>query len=185
MKIRVPAFVIATLERELKAARGREIGGVVAAERLGGDEFLIADLSVQRSGGTSLYFERDPAEHRAFLARFFQRTNYDYSRFNYLGEWHSHPNAVALPSRKDILSMQEIVSDPAVNAPFAGLLIARKRLLRDLELSATEFRSDGSASPATLLAADGGTEACGFREVRWPRRRWPSDPRLSPSDNTY
>ena len=182
MRIRVPPFVIEKLGRELKAARGREIGGVLAAEHLGGDEFLIADLSVQRSGGSSVYFERDPAEHRAFLADFFQRTGHDYGRFNYLGEWHSHPNVDALPSVKDMLSMQEIVNDPVVNTPFAALLIARKRRFRDLELSATEFRPDRSPSPATLLTADEGARATRFQEVRWRGRyRQPWSPFRTPT----
>jgi len=185
MRIRVPVFVIEKLGRELKAARGREIGGVLAAEHLGGDEFLIADLSVQRSGGTSVYFERDPAEHRAFLADFFQRTGHDYGRFNYLGEWHSHPNVEALPSVKDMLSMQEIVNDPAVNTPFAALLIARKRRFRDLELSATEFRPDRSPSPATLLAADDSAKASRFQEVRCRSRYRLTWPRFLRTDKTY
>ena len=46
MRIRVPAFVIEQLGRELKAARGREIGGVLVAERLGGDEFVIVFAGV-------------------------------------------------------------------------------------------------------------------------------------------
>ncbi|MBN5015448.1 JAB domain-containing protein similar to deubiquitination enzymes [Stenotrophomonas maltophilia] len=174
MRIRIPAFVIEKLERELKTARGREIGGVLVAERLGGDEFLIAGLSVQHSGGSSVFFERDPAEHQAFLADFFHRTDHDYARFNYLGEWHSHPNVDAVPSVKDVLSMQEIVMDPAVNTPFAVLLIARRRLFRGLDLSATEFRPDRLPSPVALLAGDGSTNNKGFNEVR-PRasRRLP------------
>jgi len=177
MKVRIPTFVVETLTRELKAARGREIGGVLVAERLGGDEFLIADLSVQRSGGSSVFFERDPAEHQAFLTDFFHRTGHDYARFNYFGEWHSHPNVDAVPSVKDVLSMQEIVMDPAVNTPFAVLLIARRRLFRGLDLSATEFRPDRVPSPAALLAGDGSANGRGFQEVRPRGRRrlpWPS-----------
>ena len=171
MRIRLPAFVVETLNRELKAASAREIGGVLVAERLGGDEFIIVDLSVQRSGGSSLYFERDPAEHRSFLASFFDRTGHDYARFNYIGEWHSHPNAEALPSSTDVLSMQEIVSDPAVNTPFAVLVIARKRFFRGLDLSATMFRPNQLPSSATLLASDGSSNVRGFREVKSRDRR--------------
>ena len=150
--------------------------------RWGGDEFLIADLSVQRSGGSSVFFERDPAEHQAFLADFFHRTDRDYARFNYFGEWHSHPNVDAVPSVKDVLSMQEIVMDPAVNTPFAVLLIARRRLFGGLDLSATEFRPDRLPSPAALLAGDGSANDRGFKEVRPRGRRqlpWP------PSASTF
>jgi [CysO sulfur-carrier protein]-S-L-cysteine hydrolase len=184
MKIRVPSFVLQTLNRELNAAKGREIGGILVAERLGGDEFLIADISVQRSGGSSVYFERDPAEHRTFLTRFFQRTGHHYTRFNYFGEWHSHPNFDAVPSLKDILSMQEIVNDPAANVPFAVLMIARKRRFRGLELSATEFRPSAPPSTATLLAADDSARASGFQEARQQRRRRLPWPRFSRTDNS-
>ncbi len=145
---------------ELRGAGRREIGGVLVGERLGGDLFRIADASVQRGGGTNMTFERDPAQHRLFLDNFFARTGHDYARFNYLGEWHSHPNAIALPSGTDVRSMMEIVCDPEVNAAFAALLIVRRRLFGKLHVSATEFRCGQAPSPAHLMAEP-------------PRRRMP------------
>ena len=136
------------LRSELTAARGREIGGVLVGERLGGDLFRIADLSVQRDGGSCVTFERDPVQHRAFLDDFFARTGYDFQRFNYFGEWHSHPNMPTVPSCKDVQSMYEIVCDDAVNTAFAILMIARRRLLGGVELSTTEFRCGCEPMPA-------------------------------------
>ncbi len=171
MRVRIPNSIVDRLMRELKAARRREIGGILVAERLAGDEFMIADISVQRRGGSTHYFERDPSEHRAFLESFFEKTGHDYTRFNYFGEWHSHPNVDALPSITDVKTMQEIVSDPAVNTSFAVLLIARKRLFHGLELSATEFRSDSPPAPAELLAGDGSAEPKDFFIVDCFKRR--------------
>ena len=136
----MPQRIVTILQCELKRALHQEIGGVLVGERIEGDLFRIADLSVQRDGGSSFAFSRDPNQHQSFLDDFFARTGYDYQRFNYLGEWHSHPNVPALPSRTDVESMQEIVCDEAVNAPFAVLMIARRRFLGGLEISATEFR---------------------------------------------
>lgn len=164
MRILISDHVIATLQSELKAARRREIGGVLVGERLDGDLFRIADLSVQRDGGSSITFERDPVQHRAFLDDFFARTGYDFQRFNYFGEWHSHPNVLAVPSCKDVQSMYDIVCDDAVNAAFAVLMIARRRLIGGLELSATEFRCGCEPMPAHLTP-ESSHKRKRFREV--------------------
>jgi len=150
MRVLVPAHVISLLQSELKRAKHREIGGVIVAERVDGDLFQIADLSVQRGGGSDFSFLRDPHQHRAFLNDFFARTNYDYTRFNYLGEWHSHPNVPAVPSVQDVRSMHSIVGDRAVNAPFALLMIVRRRLFGGLDMSATEFRFGEAPRPADV-----------------------------------
>jgi len=163
MRVRVPEHVISLLQGELKRAKRREIGGVIVAERLGGDLFQIADLSVQRGGGSGFAFMRDPDQHRAFLDDFFARTNYDYTRFNYLGEWHSHPNVPALPSPQDVRSMLNIVGDRAVNAPFALLMIARRRLFGGLDLSATEFRCGERPRPADVSLGLTGGRFCAPR----------------------
>lgn len=170
MRIVVPRLLTDKLSQELKSARRREIGGVLVAEHLGDDQFRLADLSVQRDGGASHHFIRDPAQHRAFLADFFDRSGHDYTRYNYLGEWHSHPNVTALPSATDINSMQEIVNDSAVGTPFAVLLIARRRAWWGLELSATVFHPSDRPRAATLLADQHERHLAEFREVM-PRAR--------------
>jgi hypothetical protein len=55
------------------------------------------------------------------LTSFFVRTNPDYRRFNYIGEWHSHPIFELEPSFKDDASMMEILLDPAVGARSAEI----------------------------------------------------------------
>jgi hypothetical protein len=59
------------------------------------------------------------------LTSFFIRTNRDYRRFNYIGEWHSHPIFELEPSFKDDASMMEILLDPAVGARFAVLVLVK------------------------------------------------------------
>jgi hypothetical protein len=51
--------------------------------------------------------------------------NHDYRRFNYVGEWHSHPSFEPEPSSRDDTSMREIVQDPKVGANFVALLIVK------------------------------------------------------------
>jgi proteasome lid subunit RPN8/RPN11 len=71
-------------------------------EHVRDDIFRVVDISVQRSGGSQSCFIRNPTDHQAQLQDFFARTSEDYSRFNYLGEWHSHPSFTAAPSITDI-----------------------------------------------------------------------------------
>jgi len=140
MKLLLPPKIVKRLRRELRGRR-QEIGGVLVGENVGSDTFRLVDISVQHSGGSVVHFVRDPEHHRQFLADFFIRTGNDFKRFNYIGEWHSHPAFEAVPSGEDIASMFEIVEDPAVGVNFAILIIARLERWKPLQISATLFRS--------------------------------------------
>ncbi|MHC4041324.1 Mov34/MPN/PAD-1 family protein [Bradyrhizobium xenonodulans] len=140
MELILPRKITDLLRRELRGRRN-EIGGVIVAEHVGGETFRIVELSVQRSGGTTMHFIRDPKQSKAFLSDFFARTGGNYRRFNYIGEWHSHPTFEPVPSRNDIQAMYQIVEDPEVGANFAVLIIVRLFFRRSLKMSATLFRA--------------------------------------------
>jgi proteasome lid subunit RPN8/RPN11 len=123
---------------------------VLVGEHVTNDLFRIVDISVQLSGGTAAHFIRDPEHHRAFLTDFFSRTRHDYKRFNYLGEWHSHPKFEPLPSGEDFVTMLDLVGDPEVGVNFAVLIIARLHRWGRLELSATLFRSGVMPEPISV-----------------------------------
>jgi integrative and conjugative element protein (TIGR02256 family) len=144
MKLLLPQQIIDRLKRQLRW-RVREIGGVLVGEHVDADVFRIVDISVQSRGGTVAHFVRDPEQHKVFLADFFARTGYDYERFNYIGEWHSHPTFQPLPSGSDISTMFDLVEDPDVGINFAILIIARLHFWQTLEMSATLFRAVGPA----------------------------------------
>lgn len=138
MKILLSPQIVQRLRRELRRAGRGEIGGLLMGEDLGGELFRVVDISVQRSGGTHSCFIRNPKDHQKYLDDFFARTGQDYSRFNYLGEWHSHPSFAAVPSEPDIETMQSIVVDPDVGVNFLVLLIV-KRSGKETEATATGF----------------------------------------------
>ena len=73
----------------------------------------------------------------------------DYTRFNYLGEWHSHPLFSVQPSSKDHATMRELATDRSVGANFLVLLVFRLQGQR-LEGSAHTYLPDGSAHPSNL-----------------------------------
>jgi Prokaryotic homologs of the JAB domain len=136
----------------LRRAGSREIGGVLMAEHTGVNEFTVREISVQRRG-TLASFVRHVAEAIVGLRRFFERTQRSYTRFNYLGEWHSHPLFSTQPSGQDDASMRAIVEDVSVGATFAVLLVLKLSAAQSLMGSAHTYLPDGSKHEA-ILALD-------------------------------
>lgn len=108
----------------LHGAGRQEIGGVLMAEHTGANQFEVLDLTIHGRGGIASFF-RKVEDAVAHLRSFFVRAKHDYVRFNYLGEWHSHPSFALEPSGKDDLSIREIVEDRGVGANFVVLLIVK------------------------------------------------------------
>jgi integrative and conjugative element protein (TIGR02256 family) len=123
----------------LVKAKRREIGGILMAEQINPGEFLIVDFSLDDITGSAAHFVRSPDYHRAALEDFFARTGNDYARYNYLGEWHSHPNHDPFPSTTDILSMYDLLNEEC-SISFAILLIVKRGWWRKFLCSATFFR---------------------------------------------
>jgi [CysO sulfur-carrier protein]-S-L-cysteine hydrolase len=141
MQLLLARPVIKRLRFELRRAGRQEIGGVMMGEHVRDEVFRVIDITVQRSGGSEACFVRNPNEHRAQLQEFFDRTGSDYSRFNYLGEWHSHPSFTTTPSVTDIITMQSIVEDPDVGVNFLTLLIPKLSNKMLIEVTAMAFRA--------------------------------------------
>ncbi|MGE6694713.1 Mov34/MPN/PAD-1 family protein [Sphingobium limneticum] len=154
MIIQLPPDFAERLAPELARAGRREIGGVLVGEHIAEETFRLADFSVQRSGGAVACFVRHPAKHRRFLARFFARTGTDFERFNYLGEWHSHPSFEACPSGTDLAQMQAIVEDGEQAPHFAILIIARLAFEGRIELSALAFTPFALPTPVDVHFVD-------------------------------
>ena len=154
MELLLPRQVVDLLKRELRGRRN-EIGGVLVGEHVEGETFRVVEASVQRTGGSAVHFVRDPEHSREFLEDFFARTGKDYRRFNYIGEWHSHPSFEPIPSTSDIRAMRDIVEDRDVGVNFAVLVVARLLLRSSLQLSATLFRV-GRPPELVNLVIEGG-----------------------------
>ncbi|WP_159091532.1 Mov34/MPN/PAD-1 family protein [Aminobacter sp. MSH1] len=156
MKLLLPDDIASRLNIALAKAKRQEIGGLVVGEHVMDETFRIVDISIQTSHGTRTHFERDPILHEKFLREFFRRTGENYERYNYLGEWHSHPSFDPLPSTDDVRTMRSIVSDPDVGVNFAVLLIVRRTSPKKLALSATAFSRSLPPEPV-IVVADVGT----------------------------
>lgn len=120
-------------------------------EHIDESEFRIVDLTIQGQSGSVAFFIRSVVDIVKPLKKFFKKTGYNYRKFNYLGEWHSHTSFPPLPSQKDIQSMQEIVNDPDTGANFVVLLIVRLKDAQEIEATATIFFQDGQFFQCKLI----------------------------------
>jgi [CysO sulfur-carrier protein]-S-L-cysteine hydrolase len=139
MQLLIPQTIEARLVDALANAGRREVGGILMGEHVGVDAFTVRDLTVQRKGGTFATFVRAVTYVLAPLRSFFDRTEHDYVKFNYLGEWHSHHSFVLSPSGRDDVTMRDMVTDSQLGAYFAVLMLVRLGAERRLESSVTVY----------------------------------------------
>lgn len=152
MRIEIAQNVRRRLHHALRSAGRREIGGILMGEQIEPGHFRIVDLSIDKETGGRAHFVRSPEAHVLALNAFFERTGNDYHRFNYLGEWHSHPKFPVTPSHQDVSSMIDLVhSERGID--FAVLLIVKLQWWRTLTCSCTLFRRSANPYPIELLKA--------------------------------
>lgn len=136
--ISLPSDQRARFRKSLRRAGGYEIGGILMGEQVAPDHFRIVDFSVDEATGTAAHFVRSPDYHAEALESFFRRTGSDFRRFNYLGEWHSHPSFPVRPSQEDMMSMQSLVNGER-DIDFSALVVVRLRCFFLLEAAAYMF----------------------------------------------
>jgi integrative and conjugative element protein (TIGR02256 family) len=124
LTIHLPPDALSTIKNACERAGTRETGGMLFGEHTGPDAFRVVEATVHAVGRFAS-FVRVITDGFARLDAFFRRTHHDYTRFNYLGEWHSHPSFAVYPSGTDHATMQGIVDDPRTRALFIVLMIVK------------------------------------------------------------
>lgn len=124
LTIHLPPDPLSTIRNACKQAGTRETGGMLFGEHTGPDTFRVVEATVHAVGRFAS-FVRVISDGFARLDAFFRKTRHDYTRFNYLGEWHSHPSFAIQPSGTDDATMQGIVDDPRTRALFVVLMIVK------------------------------------------------------------
>ncbi|GAA3075756.1 hypothetical protein GCM10010520_23570 [Rhizobium viscosum] len=145
----LPRAIVEKMGTVLARAGRREIGGVLMARQREPGAFEIVEFSVDELSGQRAHFVRDHAYHNKFLGAFFDKTGHDYQNFNYIGEWHSHPELPILPSVTDIESMEGLVNGER-DIPFAVLLVVRADSPNEFVAVAT-FHQRGTVPEPALL----------------------------------
>lgn len=125
MRLILPEHITCEITDELRKAGTREVGGILMGQHLFDGVFQVEEVTVQRTSGSFSRFVRLVQYILTPLNRFFARTDHNYVRYNYIGEWHSHPLFALRPSSRDVETMQALVEDPEVGANFAVLLIVK------------------------------------------------------------
>lgn len=133
----------------LRKAGRREIGGILMGEHAGPNIFIVREITVHRRGAFASFVRRIE-DAIGSLRAFFRETGHDYTRFNYIGEWHSHPSFAPYPSRTDDLSMLQIVQDETVGANFVVLLITKLGSEGELVCTAHTYLPDGIRMPSIV-----------------------------------
>jgi [CysO sulfur-carrier protein]-S-L-cysteine hydrolase len=143
MQLIIPPNISKKLSDALSKAKTQEIGGILMGEHLAEDRFKVSDITIQRRGGSFASFVRNVRDIVGPLRRFFGATSYNYTRYNYLGEWHSHPSFLLSPSDTDRSTMRDIIEDSQVGANFVVLLIVRLSRLNGIEGSVLVYTPGG------------------------------------------
>jgi proteasome lid subunit RPN8/RPN11 len=143
VELLLPHEVAERLIDALKKAGPKEIGGILMAEHIDEGVFRVRDLTIQRRGGSFATFIRAVQSVIGPLREFFRITNHNYSRFNYIGEWHSHPSFTPVPSPTDHGTMHSIIENPEVGAFFVVLVIVKFNSAQELEGSVTVYQPGG------------------------------------------
>ena len=150
IQVSLPAGIRDRMKKALRRAGSREIGGILMGEELGTGQFRVVDFSLDEISGEHAHFVRDAEHHRQALERFFDQTEHDYQRFNYLGEWHSHPGFPAAPSETDIWSMKELVEGER-GIEFSVLLIVKLTFFRRFVASMSLHCLNCQPEPINLI----------------------------------
>ncbi|ANT54477.1 Mov34/MPN/PAD-1 family protein [Mesorhizobium amorphae] len=125
MKVALAADQTERLLAALERAGVKEIGGQLFGEQLAPSDFRVTELTVQSRPGTFARFIVDLLQAAKDAIRFFDRTEHRYTRYNYIGEWHSHPSFAVQPSGTDAATMRQLVRDAQFAGTFAVLMIVR------------------------------------------------------------
>lgn len=146
----LPNNISGQIERALIKAGRREIGGLLMAEHLDTNEFVVRDLTINR-GGTFASFVRRIQDVWSKLNHFFDSTKHDYVRFNYIGEWHSHPSFEPTPSAIDHQSMCDIITDKTVGSNFVVLMVVKLSPQQTLVGTVHTYLPNGEVERSNLM----------------------------------
>ena len=149
----IPASISDTFVEKLRNSNNREIGGVLFAEQLAYGEFSLLETTFHTSDGNTFTFDRDIVKARKDIRRFHSYYNGKPQKFNYFGEWHSHPHSTSEPSEVDNSMMWEILSQTDESVNFLVLIIVKLIRQSSLDLNATAFLRSGHKLNCTTIIA--------------------------------
>ncbi len=143
MKLLIDKEILESWRMALIEAKQNEVGGILFGEHIDNEEFRLVEFTIQKKQGNKASFRRKANEARKSLKNLSKAYGNEHAQFNYLGEWHSHPNSLAIPSEMDIETMQSILNDESSVANFLVLMVLKVNHENFIEMSASTFLASG------------------------------------------
>lgn len=141
---------------ELSGAGHKEIGGVLFGEQIAEGDFRIIEATRQRFvAGRATTFKRRGLVARKEILDLHKKFGDNPERFNYLGEWHSHPNAPIVPSLQDESTMYELLADQSEAVNFLVLIILRLDPEARFHINAQTYLASGHKMDCAIVIEGG------------------------------
>lgn len=121
LKLIISKKILERIQKQSISDYPNETGGILMGSRIDDKTLFITEMVIPKDFDSSPNsYTREVADINLYLAESYHRSN---GFINYLGEWHSHPNASAQFSQKDLRTMQKIANEPNTNNKNPLLLI--------------------------------------------------------------
>lgn len=102
MKIIVPKEISNKLIEVIVQHNPYEIKGSFYAEQIKENFFIIDDVYVSEISGNRFFSNLIVnARYKKFERDYYSKKNFIYTKYNYIGDWHSHPSYECIPSDYD------------------------------------------------------------------------------------
>lgn len=119
--VELPENIFEKIKNEVKRYYPHECGGIFIGRITNNNRAIIEDIIVPKEIlSTRVLFRRIAIFINRGLKKIF---NSHKGEIIYLGEWHSHPDNLPIPSRTDMTAMQNIAKSPSVRTETPLLLI--------------------------------------------------------------
>ncbi|MBX3491534.1 MAG: Mov34/MPN/PAD-1 family protein [Parvibaculum sp.] len=147
---------------DLGRAGPTEVGGVLFGEQVAEGDFRVVEVTRQRSmGGTATTFKRRGGGARKEIMALHEKIGGEPERFNYLGEWHSHPSAPVWPSSQDEITMRKLLADQGNAVNFLVLVIVKLDGYARFQIAARTYLASGHKLNCEIEIEGAGTDAAG------------------------
>lgn len=122
--VRIPGEILAALQELAKSSKPRETGGTLVGHYSKDQRVaFVTDALEAKTGARREHarFYRPPDSVDGQLARTYEESG---GLTHYLGEWHTHPEAAAVPSRTDLSTLRGLSRSRSVatDTPFMIIL---------------------------------------------------------------
>lgn len=142
-------------------------------EQIEEGKFRIVETTHQRSyGGTATTFKRRGGVARKEILALHEKFGGAPERFNYFGEWHSHPNAPAWPSLQDEITMHNLLVDQGGLVNFLVLVIVKLDEQAQLHIGARTFLASGHNLECKIEIESAGSDTADKMSTNQEGKEW-------------